>query len=56
MLIDADGSATAVERIQQDKPMDVYDLRGNKVRSNVTNLRGLAKGIYIINGKKVILQ
>ena len=54
MLIDADGSATAVERIQQDKPMDVYDLRGNKVRSNVTNLRGLAKGIYIINGKKVI--
>ena len=56
LLIDADGSATAVERIQQDKPMDVYDLRGNKVRSNVTNLRGLAKGIYIINGKKVILQ
>ena len=56
LLIDADGSTTAVERIQQDKPMDVYDLRGNKVRSNVTNLRGLAKGIYIINGKKVILQ
>jgi hypothetical protein len=56
LLIDADGSATAVEQIQQDKPVDVYDLRGNKVRSNVTNLRGLAKGIYIINGKKVILQ
>ena len=54
LLIDADGSTTAVEQIQQDKPVDVYDLRGNKVRSNVTDLRGLAKGIYIINGKKVI--
>ena len=54
LLIDAGGSVTAVERIQQDKPMDVYDLRGNEVRSKVTDLRGLAKGIYIINGKKVI--
>ena len=54
VLIDADGSATAVEQIQQVEPMDVYDLRGNKVRSKVTDLRGLAKGIYIINGKKGI--
>ena len=54
LLKNADGSATAVEQIQQDKPVDVYDLRGNKIRSKATDLRGRAKGIYIINGKTVI--
>ena len=29
-------------------------LQGNKVRSGVTTLEGLAKGIYIVNGRKMV--
>lgn len=32
---------------------DVYDLKGRKVRSAATTLDGLAKGVYIIGGRKV---
>ena len=35
---------------------DVYNLQGHKVRSNTTDLKGLSKGIYIINGKKVVVK
>ncbi|MBO4811281.1 MAG: C10 family peptidase [Prevotella sp.] len=35
------------------KPFDVYTPSGIKVRSKVTSLKNLPKGIYIINGKKV---
>lgn len=34
-------------------PFDVYTLNGIKVRTQVTSLEGLPKGLYIINGKKV---
>lgn len=33
---------------------DIYDLQGRKVRSKVSTIEGQPKGIYIINGKKVI--
>lgn len=36
------------------KGYDIYDIRGQKVRQNATSLKGLSKGIYIINGKKVV--
>ena len=35
---------------------DVYTLSGVKVRSNATSLDGLAKGIYIMNGKKYVVR
>ena len=41
---------------QEGPAFDVFDLRGNKVRSDVTNLSGLSKGVYIVNGKKVIVK
>ncbi len=37
-----------------EEPFDVYDLNGRKVKSQVTSLDGLPRGIYIINGKKVM--
>ena len=37
-----------------DKPFDVYDMNGRKVRAAATTLDDLPKGLYIINGKKVI--
>lgn len=37
-----------------DEAFDVYDLSGRKVRTGITNVKKLPKGIYIINGKKVV--
>ena len=55
LLIDAEGN-TSVDLIEQDKAYDVYDLQGHKVRSDATDLKGLSKGIYIINGRKVLIK
>lgn len=35
---------------------DVYNVGGQKVRENTDDLRGLSKGIYIVNGKKYIVK
>jgi uncharacterized protein YjdB len=43
-------NAVAVE------PFDVYDLSGHKVLHQVTSLDGLPNGIYIVNGKKVVIK
>ena len=47
--------ASGIQTIIDDShPYDVFDLRGNKVASKVKSLQGLPKGVYIINGKKVM--
>ena len=33
---------------------DIYNLQGRKVRSSATSINGLPKGVYIIDGRKVI--
>lgn len=33
---------------------DIYNLQGSKVRSGATSLDGLPKGVYIVDGRKVI--
>ena len=35
---------------------NVYTLTGTKARSKATSLEGLPKGVYIVNGKKVVRQ
>jgi uncharacterized protein YjdB len=51
-----DDELTSFEDIQSavTAPFDVYDLSGHKVKSKVNSLDGLPRGIYIINGKKVM--
>ena len=49
-------SASGIIGISVDHPADVYDLQGNKVRSKITSLKDLSKGVYIINGKKVLVK
>ena len=39
---------------QEDRPADVYDMSGRKVRTGATSLDGLPHGIYIVNGQKVM--
>ena len=40
--------------VAKGQPFDVYDLKGRRVRSAVTTLDGLPKGIYVIGGRKVV--
>ena len=45
-----------VEATTADAPFDVYTLSGVKVREAATDLNGLPRGIYIVNGKKVAVK
>ena len=48
-----DDYITAVNSIESDSKVDVYDLRGKKVRANATDLKGLPQGVYIIRDKNM---
>lgn len=53
-----DGVVTGIEEIegQEVQPFDVYNMNGQKVRSRVTTTDNLPQGVYIVNGKKVIIK
>lgn len=38
----------------EQRPNDVYDLNGRKVRSGVATLDGLPKGVYVVDGRLVV--
>lgn len=50
-----DGSATGIHGIAQDEASqsEIYNLQGMKVNASLENL---SKGLYIVNGKKVIVK
>ena len=41
---------------EKNKNYDIYNLQGQKVRSRATSFEGLPKGVYIINGEKVVVK
>ena len=43
-------------RFGEVQPFDVYNMNGQKVRSRVTTTDHLPQGVYIVNGKKVIIK
>ena len=43
-------------RISNDEPHNIYNVQGQLVRRNATSLSDLPAGIYIIEGKKVIVE
>ena len=49
-------ASDGIKEISFEHPVSVFNLSGQKVRSNVTSLEGLPKGVYIINGKKVAIK
>lgn len=56
--VNMDDETTDIDFIEIDNNSkqvngNIYNLNGQLVRKNATNLEGLAKGIYIVNGKKV---
>ena len=42
------------ELIASGKPFDIYTTAGIKVRSQATDFSGLQKGVYVVNGQKVV--
>ena len=42
--------------VSEGKPFDVYNLQGRKVKANTTTFSGLPAGVYIVNGKKVMVK
>ena len=50
-------ASTGISELNSLPPIfDVYDLRGEKVRSQTKTIDGLPKGIYVIDHKKVIIK
>lgn len=47
---------TGIAEISVSQPADIYSLMGNKVRSKATTLDGLQRGVYIVNGRRVIIR
>jgi hypothetical protein len=52
-IVEMDSTAISTPNAD-NKPFGVYDMNGRKVRAAATTLNDLPKGLYIINGKKVI--
>ena len=52
------GETTGIEDMKTlaGKTFDVYSIDGMLVRKNATSLNGLAKGVYVVNGKKYIAK
>jgi len=51
-------ASTGIDSVvnSESKVFDVYSIGGTKVRSNVTTLNNLTKGVYIVNRKKVVVK
>lgn len=61
-LVYVDGTLTVTEStaiqkiVSSGKSFDIYNLHGVKVKQDAVSLDGLAKGVYIINGQKVVVR
>lgn len=56
-----DSETTSINDIDSEKKSNtiqgnIYNLGGQLIRRNATSLEGLAKGVYIHNGKKIIIK
>ena len=50
--------ATGIDWVNRSlsQPTDIYSINGRIVRQQATSLEGLAKGVYLINGNKIIIK
>ena len=52
-IIQTDGIETVIESAES---VNIYNLQGKIVRKNAKDFIGLSKGVYIVNGRKVLLK
>ena len=51
------GSSSGISKLSTEKsPADIYDLHGRKIRTKATSTDGLPKGLYVTNGKKIVVR
>ena len=48
--------STGINELSIIHPVDVYTLQGYKVRTKATTLKGLPQGVYIVNGRKIVVR
>ena len=53
LMIESDGNTTGISSISYNDSKEVYDLSGRKVGTSTSRL---PKGIYIVNGRKVVVK
>ena len=46
----------SISNSQSNMPTDVYDLQGRIVNRNATTLKNLPRGIYVVNGRKMVVK
>ena len=60
--LNLEGETTGIGCIENGKltvslfPANIYGIDGRMVKANAKNLNGLSKGIYVVNGKKIIVK
>lgn len=55
--LEGEGDVTAIDGVQVlSGSCDVYNLQGLRVRTAATSLEGLTPGVYVVNGKKVLVK
>mgnify|MGYP002623959264 FL=1 len=51
------GIFTGISKLSTEKsPADIYDLHGRKIRTKATSTDRLPKGLYVTNGKKIVVR
>lgn len=55
-VFDTPTGIKSIETADAAKAGNVYSLDGKLVRSHATSVEGLAKGVYVINGKKYVVK
>ena len=55
--LDGENGATSIDGVQVlSGSFDIYNLQGIRVRTAATSLEGLTPGVYVVNGKKVMVK
>ena len=54
--IQADDETISSGTEENQQTFDVYNIQGRKLLSGVSSLDGLPKGVYVVNGKKIVKQ
>ncbi len=55
VIKDTSESSISSIALSENSPSDIYSVSGQLVRRNATTTKGLAAGMYIVNGKKVFV-
>ena len=59
IVIRKKGSEVGIKQVSglsADTPVSIYSVSGSLQKENATNIDGLSRGMYIINGRKIVVK